>query len=71
MGFVPRFTALHICRTNLSNGWGRTWLSKRKLKEKIEAFRPRIQKLNKELAEIVIDKVTIGQAIGGATCAAS
>jgi len=39
---------------------------KRKLKEKIEAFRPRTQKLNKELGEIVIDKVTIGQAIGGA-----
>ena len=39
---------------------------KRKLKEKIEAFRPRTTKLNKELAEIVIDKVTIGQAIGGA-----
>src|SRR5512138_3743 len=39
---------------------------KKKLKEKIEAFRPRTQKLNKELAEIVIDKVTIGQAIGGA-----
>src|SRR5512141_3193337 len=39
---------------------------KKKLKEKIEAFRPRTTKLNKELAEIVIDKVTIGQAIGGA-----
>src|SRR5512147_790163 len=39
---------------------------KRTLKQKIEAFRPRTQKLNKELAEIVIDKVTIGQAIGGA-----
>src|SRR5512139_3202339 len=36
------------------------------LKAKIEAFRPRTTKLNKELAEIVIDKVTIGQAIGGA-----
>ena len=39
---------------------------KKKLKEKIEAFRPRTTKLNKELADIVIDKVTIGQAIGGA-----
>ena len=39
---------------------------KKKLKEKIEAFRPRTTKLNKELAEIVIDKVTIGQCIGGA-----
>src|SRR5512144_1365103 len=39
---------------------------KKKLKQKIEAFRPRTTKLNKELADIVIDKVTIGQAIGGA-----
>jgi citrate synthase len=39
---------------------------KQVLKQKIEAFRPRTQKLNKELAEVVIDKVTIGQAIGGA-----
>jgi len=39
---------------------------KKKLKEKIEAFRPRTTKLNKEQAEIVIDKVTIGQCIGGA-----
>ncbi|MGC3996012.1 MAG: citrate (Si)-synthase [Anaeromyxobacter sp.] len=39
---------------------------KQKLREKIEAFRPRTQRLNKELAEVVIDKVTIGQAIGGA-----
>jgi citrate synthase len=36
------------------------------LKQKIEAFRPRTHKLNKELSEVVIDKVTIGQAIGGA-----
>ncbi len=39
---------------------------KQTLKQKIEAFRPRTQKLNKELADVVIDKVTIGQAIGGA-----
>jgi citrate synthase len=39
---------------------------KKKLKEKIEAFRPRTTKLNKEFGEIVIDKVTIAQAIGGA-----
>ncbi len=39
---------------------------KKKLKEKIEAFRPRTMKLNKELGDVVIDKVTIGQAIGGA-----
>ena len=39
---------------------------KRKLKEKIEAFRPRTTKLNKEFGEVVIDKVTISQAIGGA-----
>jgi citrate synthase len=39
---------------------------KAKLKEKIEAFRPRITKLNKEFGEVVIDKVNIGQCIGGA-----
>ncbi len=39
---------------------------KAKLFEKIEAFRPRIQKLNKDYANVVIDKVTISQAIGGA-----
>ena len=39
---------------------------KQVLKQKIEAFRPRIQKLNKDHAEVVIDKVTIGQVIGGA-----
>ena len=39
---------------------------KQTLKQKIEAFRPRTQKLNKDFAEVVIDKVTIGQAIGGA-----
>jgi citrate synthase len=36
------------------------------LQRKIEAFRPRIQKLNKDSSEVVIDEVTIGQAIGGA-----
>jgi citrate synthase len=44
----------------------KTTALKAKLYEKIEAFRPRIQKLNKELANVVIDKVNIGQAIGGA-----
>jgi citrate synthase len=39
---------------------------KQKLRQKIEAFRPRTQKLTKELANVVIDKVNIGQAIGGA-----
>jgi citrate synthase len=39
---------------------------KKKLKEKIDAFRPRITKLNKEFGEVVIDKVTISQCIGGA-----
>ncbi len=39
---------------------------KSKLLEKIEAFRPRTNRLNKELGDVVIDKVTIGQAIGGA-----
>jgi citrate synthase len=36
------------------------------LKKKIEEFRPRTAKLSKELGKIVIDKVTIDQAIGGA-----
>jgi citrate synthase len=39
---------------------------KQTLKQKIEAFRPRTQRLNKEFGEVVIDKVTIGQALGGA-----
>ncbi len=39
---------------------------KAKLFEKIEAFRPRIQKLNKEFGNVVIDQCTISQAIGGA-----
>jgi citrate synthase len=39
---------------------------KRKLKEKIEAHRPRTQKLLKDQGEVVIDKVTISQTIGGA-----
>lgn len=36
------------------------------LKKKIEEFRPRTTKLTKEFGKIVIDKVTIDQAIGGA-----
>ncbi|HEY6104865.1 MAG TPA: citrate (Si)-synthase [Anaeromyxobacteraceae bacterium] len=39
---------------------------KAKLLAKIEAFRPRTIKLNKEFGNVVIDKVNIGQAIGGA-----
>jgi citrate synthase len=39
---------------------------KAKLFEKIEAFRPRTQRLLKEHANVVIDHVTVGQAIGGA-----
>ncbi|BDG10397.1 citrate (Si)-synthase [Anaeromyxobacter paludicola] len=39
---------------------------KLKLQEKIEAFRPRITKLNKEFGNVQIDTVNIGQAIGGA-----
>jgi len=39
---------------------------KEKLFEKIAAHRPRTIKLNKELGNIVIDQVTIAQAIGGA-----
>ena len=37
-----------------------------KLAEKIQAFRPRTAKLTKEYADVVIDKVDIGQCIGGA-----
>jgi citrate synthase len=44
----------------------RTTALKAKLFEKIEAFRPRTQRLNKEFANVVIDSVNIGQAIGGA-----
>ena len=39
---------------------------KRMLKQKIEASRPRTQRLNKEFADVVIDRVTIGQVLGGA-----
>jgi citrate synthase len=39
---------------------------KEKLFEKITAHRPRTTKLNKEFGNIVIDQVTIAQAIGGA-----
>ena len=39
---------------------------KAKLLEKIEAHRPRTTKLNKEFGNVVIDKVNIGQCIGGA-----
>jgi citrate synthase len=39
---------------------------KAKLLEKIDAFRPRTQKLVKEFGNVVIDKVNVGQAIGGA-----
>src|SRR5512138_1186551 len=39
---------------------------KTKLFEKMEAWKPRIQKLNKEFGNVIIDQVNIGQAIGGA-----
>jgi citrate synthase len=39
---------------------------KRSLKAKIEAQRPRTQRLMKEFDKVVIDQVTIGQALGGA-----
>ena len=39
---------------------------KDKLSEKIQAHRPRTAKLTKEYADVVIDKVDIGQCIGGA-----
>ena len=50
----------------MANAKPRTTALKAKLFEKIEAFRPRIQKLNKEFANVVIDSVNIGQCIGGA-----
>ncbi len=39
---------------------------KETLKQKIEEFRPRITKLVKETGKVIIDTVTIDQAIGGA-----
>jgi citrate synthase len=39
---------------------------KETLKQKIEEFRPRTAKLTKEFGKVVIDQVTIDQAIGGA-----
>ena len=39
---------------------------KEKLFEKITAHRPRTTKLNKEFGNVIIDQVTIAQAIGGA-----
>lgn len=38
---------------------------KEKLRHKIEEWRPRTEKLIKEYGDVVIDKVTIGQVIGG------
>lgn len=38
---------------------------KQKLKDKIDIWRPRTSKLIKEHGDVVIDQVTIGQAIGG------
>ena len=39
---------------------------KAKLLEKMEAWKPRITKLNKEFGNVQIDTVNISQAIGGA-----
>jgi citrate synthase len=50
----------------MANPKPRTTALKAKLFEKIEAFRPRTQRLTKEFGNVVIDKVNIGQAIGGA-----
>jgi citrate synthase len=50
----------------MANEKPRTTALKSKLFEKIEAFRPRTQRLNKEFANVVIDSVNIGQALGGA-----
>ncbi|MEA3446058.1 MAG: citrate (Si)-synthase [Bacteroidota bacterium] len=40
-------------------------LLKEKLKEKIEEWRPRTKRLMKEYGDVVIDKVTVAQALGG------
>jgi citrate synthase len=50
----------------MANPKPKTTALKAKLFEKIEAFRPRTQKLTKEFGNVVIDHVNIGQAIGGA-----
>src|SRR5574341_1075191 len=60
-----RFTSNSSLRSR-SRVMAQTSNLKAKLLAKIEAFRPRIQKLNKEFGNVVIDKVNIGQAIGGA-----
>ena len=39
---------------------------KETLRQKIEEFRPRTTRLVKEFGKVVIDQVTIDQAIGGA-----
>src|SRR5512139_3494032 len=39
---------------------------KETLKQKIEEFRPRTTRLTKEFGKVIIDQVTIEQAIGGA-----
>jgi citrate synthase len=38
---------------------------KEKLYEKIEQWRPRVHRLNEEFGDVVVDKVTISQIIGG------
>ncbi|MFW6218682.1 MAG: citrate (Si)-synthase [Bacteroidota bacterium] len=38
---------------------------KRKLKEKIEEWRPRTQRLAEEYGDVVVDKITIGKILGG------
>lgn len=38
---------------------------KDKLYDKIEAWRPRTNKLMKEYGDVIVDEVTVGQLIGG------
>ena len=38
---------------------------KEKLRKKIEEHRPRTEKLLKEYGDVVVDKITISQIIGG------
>src|SRR5690606_10028094 len=45
--------------------WNNMASLKEKLAEKIDQWRPRIKDLHDNYADVVIDKVTVGQVIGG------
>jgi ribosomal protein L19 len=59
-------TTFKVRKESYGVGVERTYPMHSPLLEKIEAFRPRTTKLNKEFGNVVIDKVNIGQCIGGA-----